>query len=205
MGIFGSGQRKTFDGKNGVKITKPLKVPLDTQLYRLAELEVLVGFPEGGEARPPDENGGSSDMTNAALGYIHDNGVPEQNIPARPFMTPGVERVRKELTAKLGQIAKAATKENAPPDVVAVGLTQVGLIAQASIKRQITDGIGPPLSEATLRARARKKKNSKGARMELAARKAGAAPSLDLAKPLLDTNEMYKAINYVIRPRKKRK
>ncbi len=204
MGIFGSGQRKTFDGKNGVKITKPLKVPLDTQLYRLAELEVLVGFPDDGKPRT-EEDGSSPDMTNAALGYIHDNGMPEQNIPARSFMTPGVERVRKELTAKLGQLAKAVTKENAPPDVVAVGLTQVGLIAQAGIKRQITDGIGPPLSDATLRARARKKKGSKGAKMELAARKAGVAPSVDLAKPLLDSTQMYKAINYVIRPRKKRK
>lgn len=206
MGMFGFGgppkPRKSFDGKNGVKIIKGEETRLLTSLKQLADVEVLVGFPEGGPARRPDEDGDGGDLTNAALGYIHDNGAPEQNIPARPFMKPGIESVQKQLTNKLGQLAKATTRPKAPPNVVEMGLTQVGLIAQVGIQKYINAGIDPPLSDRTVQARARR--GSKSAKAEMAARKAGRSPSTD-AKPLIDTTQMRDAVNYVIRSRKRRK
>lgn len=50
--------------------------------------EVLIGIPMSTTERPDGE------ITNAELGYIHEYGAPEANIPARPFLIPGVESVK---------------------------------------------------------------------------------------------------------------
>jgi hypothetical protein len=205
MSIFGRGIRKTYDGKNGVKITKTAQQPLNTTLNALADLEVLVGYPEDGSARKAGEDGKSAELTNAALAYIHDNGAPEQNIPARPFMLPGIESVQRELDSKLKQIGRAAMRDQPPPNVVEVGLTQVGLIAQKGIQKYINAGVDPPLSDRTLQARARRKRGSKSAKLDLAARAAGVDPGVSLSKPLIDTTQMRDAVTFVIRSRKRRK
>ena len=180
----------------------------------LADVEVLVGFPEETTARTVDTGETNdygkpiigvegSDITNAALAYIHDNGAPEQNIPARPFMRPGIEEVEKKITAKFAQIVNAVVVRNAGTIVVEQGLTQVGIIAKLAIQNKINEGIPPPLAVSTLRARARK--GRKGAGIELLARSKGYEPSMDFAKPLVDTGQLRNAVNYVIRSRKKRK
>jgi len=209
MGIFGAGgppkPRRSFDGKNGVKIIKGEEKQLLTALNQLADVEVLVGFPESGAGRDPGVDGEGGEITNAALAYIHDNGAPEQNIPARPFMLPGIESVQKQLNAKLKQVGAAATRAGSPSNLVEVGLTQVGLIAQLGIQRYINSGVEPPLSDRTLQARARRQRGGKSAKAELAARKRGEAPSASGAKPLIDTTQMRDAVTYVIRSRKRRK
>jgi len=75
-----------------------------------------------------------------------------------------------------------------------------GLAAQSSVRALISSGIGPALSEATLRNRARR--GRKGAKEELASRAAGQQPSTELAKPLIDTAQYRNSITYVLRKRK---
>lgn len=172
-------------------------------LHQLAAREVLVGFPEDTTAREssPDEPEG---ITNAALGYIHDTGAPEHNIPARPFMLPGMEEAEESVTKALASTARQLLNvKGAGASVIDQGLHKAGLKAQFAIRRKINEGVPPPLADLTLRKRAAK--GRKGAKKELERRAQGEAPSTQFAKPLIDTAQLRNAINYVIRDRKKRK
>lgn len=166
---------------------------LHEALQALAEHEVLVGFPE-----ETGERQASDAPTNAMLGYIHDNGAPEANIPARPFMREGIERSLDQVTDILGSGARAALKD---PHIATIEkiFDRVGFAAEVGIKRQINEGPPPPLAEMTLRRRAAR--GRKGAQEELDARAAGLPPSTALAKPLVDTGQMRNAVKYVIRKR----
>lgn len=165
---------------------------IERRIRKLANLQVLVGVPSDQSER--DDGSG---MTNAALAYIHDNGAPEQNIPPRPFMRPGIDSIQPEITRRLKKMAKAAVTETG--EVMAQQATALGLRAKLAIQNKINEGIPPPLSEATLRRRAAK--GRKGAKEELNRRGEGEAPGTALAKPLIDTGQLRNSINYVIRDR----
>lgn len=197
---------KTFKNGSGVRINKPKGSQLEDltkALSTLADVEVLVGFPEETTERGDEESGGASGITNAALAYIHDNGMPEQNIPQRQFMAPAMEEAREAITDKLGQTLRAVIRTGGDIGKVEQGMHQVGLIGKLAIQNKINEGIPPPLADSTLQARAAK--GRKGAALELKLRKKGlAAASTVLAKPLVDTAQMRNAANYAIRSRKKR-
>lgn len=179
-------------------------------LDRLASLEVLVGFPEDTTRRDDSPEDPDAGLTNAALGYIHDNGAPEANIPARPFMNEGIQRAAPRLEKvfkTMGNDVLAAQKGSRADIVGSLakidqGYHKAGLIAQASIRAVINEGIDPPLADATLRARAAR--GRKGAKQELENRSKGEPAGKALAKPLVDTGQLRNAVNYVIRNRKKR-
>lgn len=195
----------TFSNNTGVRIKagEAGARQMRDALLLLSDLEVLVGVPESNADR--DESAGP---TNAQLAYIHDNGAPEANVPARPFMQPGIAAVQQQITEKLGQTMRAVMRGGGP-DKVEQGLAQVGIIAAVSIQDTINAGIAPPLSAATLKARMRGgRKNGggarKGAAQELDRRWDGQAPSVEFAKPLVDTGQLRNSITYAIRSRKKR-
>ena len=195
-----------IQGGSGVRISGRGLTDIQKDLELLTKLEVLVGFPEETTDRDPAEDGKKEDLTNAALGYIHDNGAPEANIPQREFMVPGIQAAREKITDKLGQTMKAVLRGGGEAKIEQ-GFTQVGLIAANSIKRTINEGIPPPLSDRTLRARMKAgRKNGggarKGAAQELDRRWDGQAPSLEYAKPLVDTAQMRNAVTFVIRKKK---
>jgi len=183
--------------KPGIRMTGPGLAGISEALKLITQNEVLVGFPEDTSDRT--DNGG---ITNAALGYIHDNGAPEANIPPRPFLRPGIEKARLEIAAKLGQTLQAALNGGSA-QTVEKGMTQAGLIAKLAIQNEINSGLSPALADSTLRSRGRGR--TKSAQEERARRKAGEAPSSALAKPLIVTGELRNAINYVIRARKRRR
>jgi hypothetical protein len=185
-----------------LKITRDQTDELFAAISMLAELDVLAGFPEESSERNGTEDTLPQSITNAALGYIHDNGAPEQNIPQRPFMLPAMQEVRGKVTDKLTQIARRVVVGHNPrtaKQVVKQGLEQVGSAVEIAIKMKINEGVPPPLAESTLKKRAAK--GRKGAQKELDARAKGEAPSTANAKPLIDTAQMRNAVKYVIRPR----
>lgn len=187
--------------KQALKVKVDNLKDLKASMLELTKREVLVGFPEDTTNRDPSAEEPEG-ITNAALGYIHDHGMPEQNIPARPFMIPGMNEAVPAVTTALGNMAKQALSSKGTYNVDA-GYHKVGLKAQFALRRKINEGIPPPLSEVTLRRRAAK--GRKGAKAELENRAKGEAPSTQLAKPLIDTGQLRNALNYVIRDRKKRK
>lgn len=198
----------TFRNNTGVRVTRASLAGMQDDLRMLADLRVMVGVPDENADREADETGKQPDLTNAAIAYIHDTGAPEQNIPQREFMRPGILAVQDQLEEKLAQTMRAVLRGGGP-DKVEQGLSQVGIIAAVSIQKFINDGVPPPLSAATLRQRMRNKRKNgggarKGAAQELDRRWDGQAPSVEFAKPLVDTAQLRNSITYAIRSRKKK-
>lgn len=150
-----------------VKITKD-RVPAMLKAVRdLVKQEVLVGIPSENAGR--DEG---APINNAELGYLHEYGAPAANIPARPFLVPGVEGAESKFTPHLKAAAQAAISGEGGR--VAQGLGRAGIVAATAVKRKIDEGPFAPLSEATIQ-----RKGSD--------------------KPLLDTGQMRNAVTSVVR------
>ena len=145
-------------------------------LELLLKREVLVGIPAANAARDP-EPGETTAATNALIGYVMEYGSPAQNIPARPFLHPGVANAREGIELhmkKAGQLALRGKQ-----DEIGQELEKVGLIAAASVQKKITDGPFQPLKPATLAARRRRGRTGD--------------------TPLVDTGQLRRAITYVVK------
>ena len=108
---------------------------------------VLVGIPSETALRKP-EPGEPPNVNNAMLGFIHQNGSPARNIPARPFLPEGVSDAQKEIADVLESAARATLAGRGSSTDTA--LHKVGLIAQAAVRKRITDGPFVPLAPKTL-------------------------------------------------------
>lgn len=168
----------------------------------LTRKDVLVGVPEADATRSDD--GSTEAMNNATLAYIHDNGSPAANIPARPFMGPGIKAVQPKLEERL----KAATNAALDGQIQKIEpqLEAAGLIAQTSIKKTINDGEFAPLAASTIanRFRSRQTKSQRKAELEYLEMVANGVPE-ELAQnvagiqPLVNTGQLRNSINYVVR------
>lgn len=173
-------------------------------IAHLARREVLVGFPAETTARDPTDEDETPGITNAAIAYINENGDPDLNIPARPFLSPAMENMREAIQKGLVGAARVAVTSGSV-DQVDGRLHAIGQRCADAARAVITAGISPALADATLRARARKgKKGMKGALKELASRAEGNAPSTEHAKPLFETGALYRALTHVLRNRNER-
>lgn len=193
-------KRLINDKENGLHVVQDNLPELMATLRLLSAKEVLVGVPEENSERDDPESKAHG-ITNAVLAYIHDNGAPEQRIPARPFMIPGMTNAEPAVTkllAKTGEYVLQGRKEKLDE-----GLARVGMEVVKSIQTVIRNGIAPPLALRTLQNRAAR--GRKGAKYEISWRDNGGAPSMQWAIPLMDTNEMLKSLSYTIRDRRQRK
>jgi len=148
-------------------------------INKLLSSRLYVGIPSENSARDDD-----SGVTNAQLGWINEKGSPLQNIPARPFLAPGVASVKNDIIAALKKIGSEAlsTKENKEARVQQ-GLTALGLHVAGAVQEYMSDpGHFEPLAEATIEARKRK---------------GMVAPFA----PLKETGQMWRSIKPVIRPK----
>lgn len=170
--------RKESPGARPMKIRSNISVRRDglpgllRAISGLVKVEVLVGIPENAADR-----GTGEPITNAQLGYIHEFGAPEANIPARPFLVPGIETAKDQVAGYFKQIAQNAAKGR---DVTERGLNAAGLAAASAVKRYMASNIPPPLSPRTLAARVRR--------------------GVTRTNTLIDTANLQNHITYVIRP-----
>lgn len=176
-------------------------------LASLAELvrqEVLVGVPDSTADRERDDG---EPVTNATIAYVHDNGEPELNIPARPFMDPGIRAAEDPICRRLKSAADATLAGNkARADQQ---LAAAGMAAQSSIRSKINDGPPPPLAPSTI-ANRHKQRGTKSMRpsekaylkMVAAGADPGAAQDAAGIKALVNTGQLRNSINYVIRRRR---
>lgn len=141
-------------------------------MAELVKKDVLVGIPDSAPERKED-----TPLSNAQIGYILDAGSPAANIPARPFLVPGVQKVQGEILDEFRGGAKAALDGN--PSGVERSMVRAGLKAQNSVRAKIQDGPFVPLAPYTLAER--KKRGRTG------------------EKPLLDTGQLRNSVTYVIR------
>lgn len=138
---------------------------------------VLVGIPQKTSSRPEDKIG-SKEITNAELLYIHTNGSPVNNIPARPVIEPAIyndsERLSKMLMKGFQQLCDGDVEKCDRT------LQLIGTRAQKVCRDWFTNPANgwPPNSPGVIAAKLRK---------------GSTAP-----KPLIDTGELRKSITYVI-------
>lgn len=144
----------------------------------LTRNELLIGVPEEKTDRQDGE------ITNAAIGYIQENGAPEINLPARPHLVPGVMSAAPQMIQVLKTGAEQAFDGN--PTAARQSLEAAGLIGRNAVVALITSNIPPPLSPRTLAERSRKAKRQ-----------------LTLADvtALIDSGQYRAAHTYVVRPR----
>lgn len=155
-----------------VTITKDRVADVLKQVKALTAQEVLVGVPA--------ENAGRNDgdaINNAEIGYVQEFGAPERNIPARPFLLPGVEEAMPKIIDRMK--AGGAKALSGDPGAASKTLNAVGLMAQNAVRAKINEGIPPPLSPRTLADR-----RARGRTGE---------------KPLIDTGQLRNSVTYVVR------
>jgi len=169
-------------------VTASIHIKDDTNVMMkaFAELErthVLVGIPESNAGR-------DGEITNAALLYIHSNGSPLNNLPARPVIEPALER----NMDKIGEILSAAITNAADGDISGMNanLEKAGLAGQTAAINYMNDKTNgmPPLAPSTV-----KRKQRKGSGI---APDTGASDS-QFDNPLIDTGSLRNSITYVIR------
>jgi len=196
-----------------VSVTRDMAQELLMQLRTLAENEVLVGVPDINAAR--EDDGEKKPASNAQLAYIHDNGAPEQNIPARPFMVPGLQSRMAAIEGAMRNAGRLTlTLDKAPGSMSQAStraiqsLHRVGLIAQAAIRNKINEGIPPPLSPLTIAMRHHQRgtKSMRKGEVEyfklLGQGKTPAeAQTSSGIKALINTGQLRNSITYVIRKR----
>jgi len=157
-----------------MKITKDDVSKVLASIQDLAKKQVLVGIPASKAER---QEGDEEPINNAQLGYIHEYGAPASNIPARPFLSPGIARTQESINNHLQKAAKAAMEGDS--EKVDVELNATGLIAQAGARNEINSGNFEDLKASTLAARRRRGRTG--------------------VKPLIDTGQLRNSITYVIR------
>lgn len=160
--------------KSGVIVVFDKVKKVADSMRALVENQVLVGVPQEKAPRK------SEPITNAQLGYIHENGAPEANIPARPHLVPGVKNSKNEWEPRLLDATKASFEGN--QNRVINNLNAAGLLAVSAVRLRIQSNIPPPLSQSTIDNRKRRTKN-KG----------------NLFTALIDTGNFIKSFTYVLR------
>lgn len=180
-----------MSGKQWVKTDKVNDVV--KALGSLIKTDVLVGIPESETERESQD-----EPNNATLAYIHEHGSPINNIPARPFLVPGVADAKGKYRPRLIKAAQLAL-EGKTKDALKQ-MEAAGIIAEQGAKTKINSGDFVPLADATVAARARR--GRKGAAAELERRASGLPAGTDLAKPLIDTGQLRNSITHVVREKK---
>ncbi len=208
-----------------VEVKQDRVAALTQAIEMLQHRAVFVGIP----AEFAQRDDGAGDVNNAAIGYWNEFGIPKRNIPPRPHLVPGIRayvpqaqlRLKKALVAacdssltapppsedvrkpqpSLTQIQSEARRAK-PLDPVLKQLNAIGVEAVVSVKKQITDGLSPPLAPATIAARKHKQFLSALGKGTSAGRIGKAAVQAELftgTSPLIFTGDYIRHINYVIR------
>lgn len=130
--------------KTGVTIKDHVEelVRLEAGFRFLKNTDVLVGIPQ----EKNEDHGG---ITNAELLFIHTNGAPSKNIPARPTIQPAIQEpaTRKRLQELLKRgLTLALTGNTMGAEKV---YRQAGQIGMNAAKAKF-GAVGPPLKPATV-------------------------------------------------------
>lgn len=162
--------------KSGVTVTKNNVPAVLAGLKFLAETRVRVGIPSTKNERE-DDDGAPSPIGNAAIGFIQENGDPEMNLPARPWLKPGVASNSDQNTKRFRAAGKAVldgAKKKAEDLYIAIGLSN-----QAAVQRYMRNsGNFAPLSDRTLAARRARGRTG--------------------TKPLIDSAQLIQHVSFVI-------
>lgn len=194
--------------KSGVTIKTDFVDDVMKQIRALTKTEALIGVPDENAGRDPVEGQEKTPISNAEIGYVMEFGMPEKNVPARPFLVPGVE----DAKTRVGDILKAGAIKalRGDKDAASQSLEKAGLVASVAVKKKITDGPFVPLSPKTVAERYRQRNGTtrrKGENNYLGLVASGIDPAVAQAqsgiRPLINTAQLRNSITSVIRPKGK--
>ena len=157
-----------------VRISESKLAGVLARVRAMSKKRCLVGIPSSAAARDD-----GSTINNAEIGFINEFGAPEQNIPPRPHLVPGVRKAQPTIIALLESGGRRVI--NGGTEDVGTSLEKTGLVAINSVKALITEGIAPPLAPATIAARRKGNEEDNG------------------ATPLVDTGNYMAHLTYVVR------
>ena len=163
---------------------------LKQDLANLVNTDVLVGISEDSSTRQEGA------MTNAQLMFVHTNGSPLQNIPARPVIEPAIqaEGNNEQISDQLGKAAEAALKYD--PVGALRHLRLAGQVAENASKAWFVDPRNnwPPNKPETIARKVRKmSKQQLDEKLKTGEK---------LTRPLIDTGQLRKSILHIVRERK---
>jgi hypothetical protein len=75
-------------------------------ISQLSNKDVLVGIPDSAPERT------DTPITNAQIGYVMETGSPAHNVPARPFLVPGVADVQSNALIGLESRRRSAERQS---------------------------------------------------------------------------------------------
>lgn len=184
-----------------VTVTKDTVSDVIRGITELVGKQVFVGIPDSTTNRADEV---SQDVTNATLGYIHENGSPAANIPPRPFLVPGVEKVLDKATDRMKAAAQATMRGD--PQKADQLLNDAGIIAMGGARSEIHYGDFEPLKPATIRNRHRvrgTKSMRENEEVYLYLVRMGVHPAAAQSeagiRPLINTAQLAHALTYAIR------
>lgn len=178
----------------GVKIVLDKTANLIKAIAGIGSSRLMVGVPS-------EKNDRGEPINNATLAYIHENGAPAANIPARPFLKPTIDANKDEIAAALKRAAQQAFAGNT--QAMNATLHRIGASTRDAVKTRIRSNIPPPLALSTVMNRIYRRKSKTYRKKRIAQVKAnvaaGVAPQTGLFISLIDTGQLQNSITYVIR------
>ena len=169
-------------------VTKDNVAKMLREVEELTSARLLIGLP-GKTADRKGDGGGKDPINNPTIGYIMEMGAPEANIPARPFLVPGVAAAQDECIALMKEGARKAL--GGQKGAADGAMNKAGMAAVSAVQQRILSNIPPPLSETAIRDRWNRQKARKGKPIPRSFR--------DSVVALINTGAFYRAITYVIR------
>ena len=183
-----------------ISVTKKQRGPDPAAaLEKLTKQYILVGIRDTDGSREKD-----GEPSNAKIGFLNEFGSPAKNLPARPFLRPGVRGQEKWIASKFRAAARAA----AAGDEMAVDqiLEKVALRVPDGVREYMRKGIPPPLLSRQYARRTQSMRDSEIE--EINRRFKGKGPSEQFANvptdrlniPLINTGQLRDSIKgYVIK------
>lgn len=170
-------------------------------LAKFESERVLVGIPSKKADRSGTEPGA---INNATIGIIMEKGSPAANIPARPWLAPGIMSAKGPIIQHYEEAAKKALLAD---DVSGLSAAhkRVGQLTADAVKKYMTNGTFAPLSPSTIANRSRQR-GTKPRKSELRYRglvAAGMEPALaqNVAgiRALINTGQLRNSVTYDVR------
>lgn len=178
--------------KSGVLVAANKAADITKAVRLLTGTDVLVGIPKGGERDSGGENGADA-PTNAELGYIHEYGSPKRNIPARPFLLPGIRAAHAKIVDQLRDAGRKALQGDHAG--AAKALERAGILGMNAVRAHFVDNDWPALAEATLKKRTPAQRDDDGNIVK----RGKSREESGRTDPLQVTKQLRKAVTYVVR------
>ena len=168
-------------------------------LKNLSKIDVLVGILEEESSR----EGGK--VTNAELAFIHSNGSPLNNIPARPFIEPAIEDPENAemIAVELRKAVESALAGKL--DAMSKALVKAGKQGQNAARDWFTNPKNgwAPNSPYTVLQKIKKKRDSTSRAIVRYVAEGGSLSNITglegMTQVLIDTDQLRKAVTFVVR------